>query len=133
LSGIFHPYREETCPGRILSSEAIVIEPMEPYPQNGHTVFIDNWLQKKVTGKKQHFTGFRIQLAELMIESVVLPKDVEVHSRALSLSVFILFIGPTLFSSFPPIPKRRILAVTVWCAKLKRRRVEPDTSVPSVW
>jgi hypothetical protein len=33
---------------------------------------------------------------------------------------------------FPPIPKRRILAVTVWCAKLKRR-VKPDTSVPSVW
>jgi len=55
------------------------------------------------------------------------------HSRALPLSVFRLFIGPTLFSSFPPVPKRRILAVTVWCAKLRRRRVKPDTSVPSVW
>jgi hypothetical protein len=30
-------------------------------------------LQKKITGKKQHFTEFRIQLAEMMIESVVLP------------------------------------------------------------
>jgi hypothetical protein len=27
----------------ILSSEAIVIELMEPYLQNRHTVFIDNW------------------------------------------------------------------------------------------
>jgi len=54
------------------------------------------------------------------------------HSRALPLSVFRL-IGPTLFSSFPPIPKRRILAVTVWCAKLKRRSVKPGGSVPSVW
>ena len=27
----------------ILSSEAIVIELMEPYLQNGHTVFVDNW------------------------------------------------------------------------------------------
>jgi len=55
------------------------------------------------------------------------------HSRALPLSIFRLFIGPTLFSSFPPVPKRRILAVTMWCAKLRRRRVEPGTSVPSVW
>jgi hypothetical protein len=28
---------------RILSSEVIVIELMEPYLQNGHTVFMDNW------------------------------------------------------------------------------------------
>ena len=31
-------------------------------------------LQKKITGKQQHFTEFRIQLAEKMIESVVLPE-----------------------------------------------------------
>jgi hypothetical protein len=41
----------------------------------------------------------------------------------------------TILSTFhsPPIPKRRILAMTVWCAKLKRKRVKPDGSVPSVW
>jgi len=55
------------------------------------------------------------------------------HSRAFPLSIFRLFIGPTLFSSFPPIPRRWILAVTVWCAKLRRQRVKTDMSVPSVW
>jgi len=59
--------------------------------------------------------------------------DVAGHSRALPLFVFRLFIGPTLFSLFPPVPKRRILAVTVWCVKLKIRRLKPDTSVTSVW
>jgi hypothetical protein len=37
-------------------------------------IFNSYALQKKITGKKQHFTEFRIQLAELMIESVVLPE-----------------------------------------------------------
>jgi hypothetical protein len=36
-------------------------------------IFNSYELQKKITGKKQHFTEFRIQLAEMMIESVVLP------------------------------------------------------------
>ena len=36
-------------------------------------IFNSYALQKKITGKKQHFTEFRIQLAELMIESAVLP------------------------------------------------------------
>jgi hypothetical protein len=34
-------------------------------------IFNSYALQKKITGKKQHFTEFRIQLAEFMIESVV--------------------------------------------------------------
>jgi hypothetical protein len=63
-------------------------------------IFNSYELQKKITGKKQHFTEFRIQLAEMMIESVVLP-DYPRHSRVLPLSVFRLFIGPTLLSSFP--------------------------------
>jgi len=97
-------------------------------------IFNSYALQKKITRKKQHFTEFRIQLAELMIESVVLP-DYPRHGRpqqgsspvrlqALHWAHFVQF--------FPPIPKRRILAVTVWCAKLKRRRVKPGGSVPSV-
>ena len=36
-------------------------------------IFNSYALQKKITGKKQHFTEFRIQLAELTIESVDLP------------------------------------------------------------
>jgi hypothetical protein len=36
-------------------------------------IFNSYELQKKITGKKQHFTEFRIQLAEMMIESVTLP------------------------------------------------------------
>ena len=36
-------------------------------------IFNSYALQKKITGKKQHFTEFRIQLAEKIIESVVLP------------------------------------------------------------
>jgi hypothetical protein len=31
-------------------------------------------LQEKVAGKKQHFIEFRIQLAEIMIESVAPPR-----------------------------------------------------------
>ena len=37
-------------------------------------IFNSYVLQKKITGKQQHFTEFRIQLAEKMIESVVLPE-----------------------------------------------------------
>jgi hypothetical protein len=36
-------------------------------------IFNSYELQKKITGKKRHFTEFRIQLAEMMIEGVVLP------------------------------------------------------------
>jgi hypothetical protein len=36
-------------------------------------IFNSYVLQKKITGKKQQFTEFRIQLAEMMIKSVVLP------------------------------------------------------------
>jgi hypothetical protein len=63
-------------------------------------------LQKKITGKKQTFAEFRILLAEMIIECVVLPTTLDMagHSRALPLSIFRLLIGPTLFSSFPPIP-----------------------------
>jgi hypothetical protein len=98
-------------------------------------IFNSYALQKKITEKKQHFTEFRIQLAELMIESVVLPEyprrgrpqqsPSSVHLQALHWSHFVQFI--------PPNPKKRIFTVTVLCAKLKGRRVKPDTSVPSVW
>ena len=98
-------------------------------------IFNSYALQKKITGKKQQFTGFRIQLAEKMIESVVLPDyprrgrpqqgPSPVRLQALHWAHFVQFI--------PPVPKRRILAVTVWYVKLKRRRVKPDMSVPSVW
>jgi hypothetical protein len=36
-------------------------------------IFNSYVLQKKITGKKQHFTEFRIQLAEMTIDSVALP------------------------------------------------------------
>jgi len=66
-------------------------------------------LQKKITGKKQHFTEFRIQLAEMMIESVVL-HDYPRHGRpqqgpspvrlqALHWAHFVQFI--------PPNPKKK--------------------------
>ena len=46
----------------ILSSEAIVIELMEPYLQNGHTLFIDNWYTRpslflNLAGKKTNAVG----------------------------------------------------------------------------
>jgi hypothetical protein len=80
-------------------------------------------LQKKITGKKQHFTEFRIQLAELMIESAVLPNTLDVagHSRALPLSVFRLFIGPTLFSLFPQSKKKNPCRDCVVCTAKKKK------------
>jgi hypothetical protein len=37
-------------------------------------IFNSYALQKKITGNKQHLTEFRIQLADLMIGSAVLPE-----------------------------------------------------------
>jgi hypothetical protein len=67
-------------------------------------IFNSYALQKKITGKKQHFTEFRIQLAELMIESVVVPEyprrgrpqqgPFPVHLQALHRAHFVQFIPP---------------------------------------
>jgi hypothetical protein len=47
LFRIFYIYAgkkpEQAATQGILSSEAIVVELMKPYLQNGHTVFKDNW------------------------------------------------------------------------------------------
>jgi hypothetical protein len=61
-------------------------------------------LQKKITGKKQTFTEFRIQLAEVMIESVALPDyprrgrpqqgPSPVHLQACHRAHFVQFIPP---------------------------------------
>jgi hypothetical protein len=67
-------------------------------------IFNSYALQKKITGEKQHFTEFSIQLAELMIESVV-PPEYPRHGRpqqgpspvrlqALHWAHFVQFIPP---------------------------------------
>ena len=74
-------------------------------------IFSSYALQKKITGKKQHFTEFRIQLAELMIESVVLPDcprrgrpqqgPSPVCLQALHWAQFVQFIPPNLKKKNP--------------------------------
>jgi hypothetical protein len=67
-------------------------------------IFNSYALQKKIKGKKQHFTEFRIQLTEMMIESVVLfdyprrgrqkQRPSPVHLQALHQAHFVQFIPP---------------------------------------
>jgi len=83
-------------------------------------------LQKKITGKKQHFTEFRIQLAELMIESVVLPDyprrgrpqqgPSPVRLQALHWAHFVQFI--------PPNPKKKNPCRDCVVCKVKKKKSE---------
>jgi hypothetical protein len=92
-------------------------------------------LQKKITGKKQHFKEFRIQLAEMMVESVALPdyprrgRPQQDPSPCPSSG---LLLG-LLFQDISPNPQKKNPCCDCVVCKAKRRRVKPDMSVPSVW
>jgi len=88
-------------------------------------IFNSYALQKKITGKKQHFTEFRIQLAEL-IESVVLPNyprrgrpqqgPSPVRLQALHWAHFVQFITPN--------PKKKNACRDCVVCKAKKKKSE---------
>jgi hypothetical protein len=81
---------------------------------------------RKKTGKKQHFTEFRIQLAEMRIESVVRPDyprrgrpqhgPSPVHLQAFYWAHFVQFI--------PPNPKKKNLCCDCVVCKAKKKKCE---------
>jgi hypothetical protein len=89
-------------------------------------IFSSYELQKNITGKKQHFAEFRIQLAEMMIESVVLPDyprrgrlqqgPSPVHLQACYWAHFVQFI--------PPNPKKKNPCHDCVVCKAKKKKSE---------
>jgi hypothetical protein len=89
-------------------------------------IFNSYILQKKDNREKQHFTEFRIQLAELMIESVVLSQyprrgrpqqgTSPVHLQALHWAHFVQFI--------PPNPKKKNPFHDCVVGKAKKKKSE---------